>query len=335
MKNWQLMAQANDGTGGGAGAGAGTGAGAGAGSGSGSGGEPPDWRAAVAAGDKDVLEGLKTVEHPRALYDAHVKTTKWRESLAGDNPDDLKTLERFASPKVVWDGYKEFRTKLSKGELKAVTPYPEKGTEEQKGEWRSQNGVPATPGDYKFELPAGMVIGEEDKPAIASLTKYAHSKNLPNSSVNEVVNWYFNERAERQEASRANFEEQKKNTTSELAAEWGPDYKGNFNRIQGVLDSTIPADQGDLKNLINNALATNAHFARHYAAIALQLNPASTLVPGDHGANEGSVVDEIKKIETSMRKDRSAYNKDEGVQTRYRDLIGAYQRLTGKEWGAS
>src|SRR3990172_7441397 len=118
-----LMAQANDGAGGSAG-------GSGAGS-AGAGNEPPDWRAAVAAGDKDVLEGLKTVEHPRALYNAHVKTTKWREQLAGDNPDDLKTLERFASPKVVWDGYKEFRTKLSKGELKAVTPFPEKGTPEQ------------------------------------------------------------------------------------------------------------------------------------------------------------------------------------------------------------
>ena len=303
------------------------------GGGADAGNDPPDWRAAVAAGDKDVLEGLKTVEHPKALYDAHVQTTKWRETLAGDNPDDLKTLERFASPKVVWDGYKEFRTKLSKGELKAVAPFPEKGTTEQQAEWRSQNSVPATPGDYKFELPAGMVIGEEDKPAIESFTKYAHGKNLPSGAVNEVVNWYFQERAERQETARAGFEETKKNTTAELAAEWGPEYKANLNRIQGVIDATIPGDQEELKKLIGNALATNANFARHYAAIALQINPASTLVPGDRGANEGSVTDEIKKIESSMRKDRAAYNKDEGTQKRFRDLLEAYQRMTGKTWG--
>jgi hypothetical protein len=106
-----------------------------------------------------------------------------------------------------------------------------------------------------------------------------------------------------------------------------------MNRIQGVIDATIPQEQQELKDLINNAIATNPHFARHYAAIALQMNPAGTLVPGDRGANEATVVDELKKIDGVMKTDRSKYDKDADMQKRYRDLLGAYTKMTGKEYG--
>lgn len=259
----------------------------------------------------------------------------WRKGIAGDNADATKTLERFASPKALYESYDQLRTRLSKGELKAVTPFPEKGTAEQQTAWRAENGVPAAPGEYKIELPAGMVIGDKDKPAIESLTKYAHSKNIPGSSVNDVVNWYFQERVAREEAARADFDNSKKETAAELGNEWGGEYKANINKIQGVIDATIPNDQAELKVLINNAIATNPHFARHYAAIALQLNPAGTLVPGDRGANEGTLKDEIAKIEKVMKTERGKYDKDEAMQKRYRELLGGYSKLTGKEWGAA
>jgi len=263
----------------------------------------------------------------------------WRKEIAGDDPEAMKTLERFQSQKALYDSYNQFRTKQSKGELKAVTPFPDKGTPEQQTQWRTENGIPESPDKYEFKVAdktgAPIAVGEADKPVLESFAKYAHAKNLPASMVNEAASWWFQERAERTEAARAGFEQQKTETAATLGQEWGPDYKSNLNKIQGVIDSTIPAgEDGDqLKTLINNAIATNPHFARHYAAMALQLNPTGTIVPGGPGANESSVADGIKRIEAVMKKDRAAYDKDEGMQKEYLALLGHYQKLTGKEWG--
>lgn len=291
-----------------------------------------DWRTAIAGDDAAMLEALKPIETPKALLDAHTQTVKWRETIAGDNPDALKTLERFASPKALWDSYSELRGRVSKGELKAVAPFPDKGTADQQAAWRAENGVPAD-GKYEIKLPEGLKLTEADTPVIENFTKFAHSKNLPTGAVSEVVGWYLQDRAARQEKARTEFDTAKRDTAAELGNEWGVDYKPTLNRIQGMLDATIPGDQAELKTLINNAISTNPEFARHYAALALQLNPAGTMVPGDRGANEGSVTDEIKKIEKIMREDRKGYDKDEAMQKRYREVLDAYGRLTGKNWG--
>lgn len=297
-------------------------------------GAAPDWRALIAGEDPAALASLKDIEDPKVLLASHTNTIKWRENIAGDNPDALKTLERFASPKALYDSYSELRGRVSKGELKAVQAFPDNGTPEQQAQWRTENGVPAD-GKYEFKLPDGVQIGELDKPVIENFTKMAHAKNLPAGAVNEVVGWYLQDRTARAEAAKTEFENTKRDVAATLGSEWGVEYKPNLNRIQGMIDATIPAEQKELKDLINNALATNAHFARHYAAIALQINPAGTLVPGDRGANEASVSDEIKKIEAKMKTDRRAYDKDEALQQRYRDLLDGYGRLTGKNWGQS
>lgn len=292
-----------------------------------------DWRAAIAGADTTAMEALKGVEDPRELYKAYESRTKWREEIAGENKDALKTLERFASPKAIYESYEQLRGRVSKGELKAVAPFPKTGTPEQQNAWRQENGIPEAPDKYEIKLPDGMVIGEADKPIVENFTKFAHERNLPAGAVNDVVNWHFQQQVAAQEAARADFDAKKTETAATLGQEWGAEYKPNMNKIEGLLDSTIPADQADLKTSIKNAIATNPHFARHYAALALQLNPAGTLVPGDRGANEGTVTDELKKIETLMRTDRKKYDGDRAMQDRYLALITGYQKLTGKDWG--
>lgn len=351
---WRLQDAAGDGDKGGAAGGAGAGAGEGdkgAGAGAGEGdkgvaaaaaaggdkgagaGAAADWRVAVAGEDKELLEALKGVEDPKVLIQAHRQTTNWRETLAGDNKDALKTLERFASPKAVFDSYNELRGRMSKGELKNVASFPEKGTVEQQAAWRAENNVPAEPGKYEIKLPEGVEITDADKPMIEGFQKFAFDRHMPAGVVNDVVNWYFANQIQMEEHAIERFEAAKTDTAAELAQEWGPDYKPNLNKIQGVLDATIPADKKELKEAINKAIATNPHFARHYAAIALQLNPAGTLVPGDRGANEGSIKDAIGKIEKVMKSDRRAYDKDEGMQRQYREYLAAYEKMTGKPWG--
>lgn len=306
---------------------------------------PADARAFVTGfvPDPKVLEGLDDTAvmayhgQIRGALDGHVKKAfeshDWRKDVAGDNPEALKTLERFASPKALYESYDQFRARLSKGELKAVTPFPDKGTDEQKAQWRTENGIPLEPGKYELKLPQGVVIGENDKPILDGFMKYAHEQNMPASEVSKAATWWYQERQAREEQARATFDTQKQETAAALGQEWGAEYKPNLNKIQGLLDATIPAEQAELKTLINNAIATNPHFARHYAALALQLNPAGAMVPGDRGANEASVVDGIKKIEADRKANRTAYNKDEGVQEKYRGLLRAYKQMTGKDWG--
>lgn len=329
---WDLRAQANDGTGGNEGGGG------------------PDAAAAREfltpwAPDPEIVKTLpddqvlawhgNVTKNLTAAQAKALEGYDWRAPILKAKPDAAKTLERMPGPVELYDSFDNLRTKLSKGELRSVQPFPEKGSDEEKAAWRTQNGVPDAPEKYEFKPAEGIVIGEEDKPRLQSFAKYAFEHNLPASYVNEAANWFFSERVTQQQAAHEQFETQKRETAAALGAEWGPEYKANLNKIQGIVDAKIPAGEkgeGDqLKSLISNAVATNPMFARFMAGLALDINPVGTLVPGDRGANEGSVKDELLKIEGERKKNRGY--KDDDQRKRYIDLIGHYQRLTGKEWG--
>lgn len=258
---------------------------------------------------------------------------KWRESIAGDDKEHLKTLERFASPKALYDSYHQLRTRVSNGELKAITPFPAQGTPEEQAAWRTSNGIPVD-GKYEVKLPAGAELGEADKPYVEGFTKFAHEKNLPAGVVNDVLGWWAGSRSQAQTQAQEQFKQQELDTAAQLGKEWGADYKPNMNRIEGMLAQTLPNDEGGkaMQEQILRTVKTNPLFARHYAALALELNPAGALVGGDRGATEGSITDELRKIDTTMRTNRKAYDADPAMQERYRTLLTGYNKVVGKDW---
>lgn len=271
--------------------------------------------------------------------DNAVKSVDWRKSIAGDNADVMKTLERFQSPKALYESYAEFRTKLSKGELRAVSEFPAKGTDEEKAAWRQQNGVPVTPDKYEIKLGDDVQMRDADKGLIEDFTKFAHERNMTSAAVNDAANWFFAGRAKREADAQQAFETAKRDTAATLGGEWGPDYKGNLNKIQGLLDSTIADDEDGkaLKQIIANTIAINPAMARHYAQIALQINPTGTMVPGGHETNVTSITDRLKQIDKMRREDRAAYDKDTEISDRqngeYVRLLAQYQKMTNKNWG--
>lgn len=295
------------------------------------------------AHDPKVLEGMPDDQvmawhgnvstQIKTAQDEALKNYDWRSPILTAKPDAKATLERMASPVNLYEGYEQFRTKLSKGEMRLVQPYPEKGTDEQKSEWRQQNGVPAD-GKYELKLDDGIVVGEDHKPVIDAYLKHAFEQNIPTAEANKSVNWFMKETVAREQRAREEFETQKRDTAALLGAEWGSDYKGNLNRISGVLDATIPSgEEGDaLRGLINNAISTNPLFARHYAQIAVQLNPHGSFLPGGTGANEAGLVDQLKAIDKTMATNRGAYDKDKDMQNRYGQLLTDYARIMGKDW---
>lgn len=257
----------------------------------------------------------------------------WRQIVAGDNPEHLKTLERFQSPKALYESYAALRGKMSSGELKQISPFPDKGTPEQQAAWRVENGIPLEPkGDkgYKVSLPDGMVLGEDDKAVVEHFAEAAHAAHMRPEHFNSTIAWYLNEKAARAQAMAEKDSEFRMGAEDTLRAEWGGGYRENVARITALLDQ---APEG-VKDLVAGARAHDGtiigdhpQVVRWLADIARQLNPAGVNIPATGGSQAASIEDEIKQIEDVMEKDRRKYNSDEKMQARLRELYTARDTL--------
>lgn len=253
----------------------------------------------------------------------------WRDKVSKD-PELRKTLDRFASPKAVFESYQSLRQKMSSGELKSNTPFPEKGTPEEILAWRAANGVPERPEDYNLKFPNGLVFGDDDKPFVEDFLKMAHSRNIPADKVNGVLQWYQQNQEKLQDERETRDIQYLKEAEDHLRTEWGGEYRRNINLIKGLVD-TLPES---VKPLFHGArladgsvLLNHPDMARWLVATARTINPMATVIPGVSGASMASAIeDEISSIEKVMRTDRSAYNKNEKMQARLRELYGARSR---------
>jgi len=256
----------------------------------------------------------------------------WRQEIAGDNADALKTLERFATPADMWQSYNALRQKMSSGELKPFTPFPEKGTDQEKNAWRQANGIPESPDKYELKLKDGLVIGEADKPIIDNFLKSVHAKNMAPEHASAAVQWYFDEIAAQERAAAEKEAEDKKTTEATLLQRWGGEYRQNLNNIDGLLDANLGADS-PLKAGIKKSLETNPELAVFFESVARQVNPMTTLTGA--GNTPAAIDTEIARIKGYMDAPRGTpesdkYWKDEALQARYRELLAAQERLKAR-----
>ena len=61
--------------------------------------------------------------------------------------------------------------------------------------------------------------------------------------------------------------------------------------------------------------------------LALIQNPTGVVVPGSEANPMKGVEEELAKIDQTMKTNRAAYNKDEKMQARYRELLVAKEKL--------
>lgn len=261
----------------------------------------------------------------------------WRKEIAGENADWMPTLERFASPKALFESYQSMRQKLSSGELRDVKPFPKDGKPEEQTAWRKANNLPEKPEGYHEHLKFddGLVIGEEDKAGVDAFLAAAHSANYTPEQAKAAVGWYFKQKDAEAEVRATKDKEVARSTTDALRAEWGGEYRTNMNGIHALLDT---APEGVKDKVMNTRMAdgtplmSDPDFLRYMTALYRQINPVSTVVPaGDEAAMAKSVDDEITAIKKVMSENRPAYNKDEKMQKRYRELLVAKERLKGKK----
>lgn len=258
----------------------------------------------------------------------------WRDKLAGDDAKLLKQLGRMGSPADLFKSYRAMQAKMSSGEMKAALP--ENPTDAELAEWREANGVPAKAEDYLTSLPEGVVLGDEDKALAGEFAAQMHEANAPASFVQQAIAWQ-RQAAEKQAEAQAEADRAHKDAAvDELRAEWGAEFRANLNSAKNMVEAMAPdmGEDGSFFDLVmggrtndGKIMGNDPRVMKFFAAMARELNPAGTVVPGDSGSQAKSIDAEIEEIKGVMRTDRARYNKDEKMQARYRDLLSAKEKL--------
>lgn len=259
----------------------------------------------------------------------------WRDKLAAGDDKFAAKLKRFQSPVDVAKSYRALEKELT--DIKASRPpvLPEKPTDADIAEYRKALAIPEKAEGYLSDLPNGLVIGEEDKPLAGSFAEAMHALHAPPAIVKAGLDWYYkNKEDTAAEMSKADAEYRQKSVDA-LRAEWGGEYRANFNAAMAFLDSAPSEGDTPLKDLLLGARLSDGTLAgdnpmvlKWLVQMANDANPAGFVSPGAGTSQIESVRDEIATIEKTMRENRAAYDKDEKMQKRLVQLYEAEEKLS-------
>lgn len=273
---------------------------------------------------------------PPAKTDGPVDWQSLRAKVAGEDEKLAKMLGRYSTLEEALRGGVEAQRML--GANKALKPLPENPSEEELAAYREVHGIPATPQDYKIELPDGLVLGDADKPIADRVTAVAHKHNVSPAALNAIIAEHLSAQEEILGEQVARDTEAFKAAQQQLKAAdgWGREFDGNVNLINGML-SAAPA--GVKENLLGARLADGTELANHpdtlkwLASVARTVNPQITVdVPGN-----GSIEDlntEIARLYKLSGDNTSEYWKGplaQQNQDRYRNLLAERERLTSRQ----
>lgn len=252
----------------------------------------------------------------------------WRSRLAGDDKEALGWLGRYQSESAFVAAAKKDRDALRNG--KFIKPLADGATEQEVAEYRAHMGVPEKAADYLESLPDGLVVGDDDRPAVDVFVEKMHAANAPKGVTDAALAAYY-EIVESQMADQAEATEQAKAAGIDaLRGEWGADYRRNLTVMNNHLSLLPEAVQDVFKHgTMSDGTPIGYHpeVLKWVTGLALEANPVATVVPGAGANQANAIADEIATIEKTMRENRSTYNRDDKMQARYRELLGAREKL--------
>lgn len=252
----------------------------------------------------------------------------WAQRISKGDDKRLQRISRYASPEALGDALIAAQNRISAGELKPALPANAKP--EELAVWRKDNGIPEKPEGYDLNLGDGLVIGEKDKPIIDGFLKTAHDSNMRPDEVKATLRWYYTEVERQAQARELQDNTDRQHALDALNSEWGATFRRNVNMVQGLLDRFPEAVRDAIKSARlgdGRGLFNDPDVMRGFAALALELNPAGTVVPSGMADPAKSVDEKIAAIEKTMRENRGAYNKDEKMQADYRLLLDTREKL--------
>lgn len=284
---------------------------------------PPEGKAqpegAGAKAEQTALESPSPKSDPVGSY-----PEDWRERAAKGDAKKLAKLARFSSPEAVADAFIAANDKISTVGLREAAPTDP----EALVRWRADNGIPDSPEKYDLKLKDGLVIGEMDKPMIDDFLKVAHSKNVSPEVVNEFTSWYFNKQEQAMQQFAVQESESRQNAERELVAEWGNNFTLEKNNINNFLKAQGLEDLQYARMPDGTAVGNSPEVLRKLSALAREINPGATVVPGAANASV-SIDQEIAAIEKTMG--TTAYTEDRGKQDRYMELLTAREKINARK----
>lgn len=282
-----------------------------------------------------MAEAEEVIEEVEEVEEVEEQSAAWREdwrtAMAGDDEKALEQLGRYADPTAVWTKARALEQKLSSGEYKQTTPFPDKGSDEEKASWRANNQIPDSFDKYDI---GREIKGETDEDikaeqaVIDRFLEFAHSKNMPGDHVKNMVDFFYSRRDEDADAAAEASLAVRNETEENLRAEWGTDYRGHLNRVNNLIE-TAPADikEGLLDAMMLNGttLRDSPEAMKFLLGLAIMQNPVTTVVP-QGGDQLSSIQDEIDEIKGKMN--TKEYRNSPKMKQRYRDLLEAHGNLS-------
>jgi hypothetical protein len=246
----------------------------------------------------------------------------WRETVSKGDAKVLQRMGRYASPQAAMEALIAAQNRISAGELKPVLG--KNATPEQVKEWREANGIPEA--HDKYDL--GDAKLENVKPEhLDIILKNAHETNQTPEQVKATMGALKNVLTDMQTSMVEKDATDQVTNEDSLRNEWGGEFRKNINLIHGLLDGQ--ADPNLKENFLRarmpdgTLVGNDPKFMRMMLGLSLIQNPTGTVVPGAGGNQEAGIKQELEKIQTTMKNDRAAYNKDAKMQERFRELTNA------------
>jgi len=257
----------------------------------------------------------------------------WREQLAGGDDKALSTLKRYGSPRGLWDKIRNQEKALSS---RGPARPGKDATPEEVAAWRKAEGIPEKADGYveALTLPDNAVLGDDDKPVVASYAAAMHEVGVPQAVVDKTMAWYFSETERMQTALAERDREFFAESNAALRNEFGADYRRNVNAIgtlfvghEDVRDALLSGRTGD-----GRLIGDDPRIVRFLSQLALEVNPEATLLPTAAGTPGPSIEGRLKEIEGIMRGPdaNEKYWKNPDIQNEYRQLIERQQKLQAR-----
>lgn len=251
----------------------------------------------------------------------------WREKIAGDDAKFMKRLQRFTSFDAFVKSQRALEAKLSSGEYKRALP--EDATEEEKAQWRSENGIPDKPDGYEFPTIKGHEWSDTDKAIASQFLADLHAADTPAPVAQAALSWYA--KFQQQQAERiAEIDRADKEAREDaLRAEYAPgEYRAHLKLARDMLndDDFISPDLrqalASARTADGRRLLLHPDLTRFLAERGLEKRGGAGLISGEAGARIGSRIEEIKRI---MANDIDKYYSD-GLDKELAELQAKVQR---------
>lgn len=258
----------------------------------------------------------------------------WRDTL----PDDIKDwANKFDSPATALKSYRELEKKMGR----SITLPGKDATPEEVQAFHKKLGVPASPADYKLELPEHLPEEVRKDPLSDPLLKEfietSHANGKSPAQVQADLGLFYKAMASVQEQADAEQARLVQKADEDLTREWGSDKEANLTYARRAV-TQFDGDARfkeflDTAEIGGIAIGNHPEFVRFFAKVGRALAEDSVqLEPTEaerSSANDEAAVLREKRDEALRRGDRAAAQRFDEAERAVYERMGGNKPIVG------